>query len=146
MTSPLRLGFLYDPGISRFPHQTSAGSAGEHNSLSLPPSTRVSVSPQLHRTHSTHRSCTATSKQHRTSRTLRQEAPPTETDATRPERRPSNEEDLRLSTETRSDLRVFRPGFPAPEKLDRHDVRGAAIQRGQDERLRCGQRGQPDVL
>lgn len=35
MTSPLRLGFLYDPGISRFPHQTSAGSAGEHISLSL---------------------------------------------------------------------------------------------------------------
>ncbi|MEQ2209075.1 hypothetical protein XENOCAPTIV_023762, partial [Xenoophorus captivus] len=27
-----------------------------------------------------------------------------------------------------------------------HNVRGAAIQRGQNERLRSGQRGQPDVL
>lgn len=51
MTSPLRPGFLYDPGISHFPHQTSAGNAGEHNPLCL--SLSLSVSLQLHHAHST---------------------------------------------------------------------------------------------
>lgn len=32
MTSPFCLGFLYDPGISHFPQQTSASSRGEHSS------------------------------------------------------------------------------------------------------------------
>uniref|UniRef100_A0A3B3E120 Calcium/calmodulin-dependent protein kinase II inhibitor 2 n=1 Tax=Oryzias melastigma TaxID=30732 RepID=A0A3B3E120_ORYME len=35
MTSPFRLGFLYDPGISHFPRQTSASSTGERISLHL---------------------------------------------------------------------------------------------------------------
>jgi len=35
MTSPFCLGFLYDPGISHFPHQTPASSTGEHTSPSL---------------------------------------------------------------------------------------------------------------
>ncbi|XP_049889596.1 calcium/calmodulin-dependent protein kinase II inhibitor 1a [Epinephelus moara] len=35
MTSPFCLGFLYDPGISHFPHQTSASNTGEHSSPSL---------------------------------------------------------------------------------------------------------------
>lgn len=35
MTSPFCLGFLYDPGISHFPRQTSASNTGEHISLSF---------------------------------------------------------------------------------------------------------------
>ena len=42
MTSPSSLGFLYDPGISHLPRQTSASNTGEHNSLCL---TRASPVP-----------------------------------------------------------------------------------------------------
>lgn len=35
MTSPLFLGFLYDPGISHIPRQTSASSTTERSSLSV---------------------------------------------------------------------------------------------------------------
>lgn len=124
MTSPLRLGFLYDPGISRFPHQTSAGSTGERIALSLPLTLYLSPRASLSR-----HSCIARSRHAAAAR--RQQANsigplahggksptdrPNETNATRLERRLSNEEILRLSTDTRSDLRVFSTRFAALDK------------------------------
>ncbi|XP_076001107.1 calcium/calmodulin-dependent protein kinase II inhibitor 1a [Genypterus blacodes] len=51
MTSPFCLGFLYDPGISHFPHQTSASNTGEHSSLSLSRSLFLSLYLQLQHIH-----------------------------------------------------------------------------------------------
>lgn len=113
MTSPFCLGFLYDPGISHFPQQTSASSRGEHSSPA--PSTAASLSRE-----------------------------PVATPGSNPAlhqglRQPT--QDLHLCP---ARLFVLNPVF-IPHILGNH-VWGAAIQRGENEWLRDGQRGQPDVL
>lgn len=58
MTSPLCLGFLYDPGISRFPHQTSASNTSENTSVTVTFCSRIT---------SRHRGDTATRAGHQPS-------------------------------------------------------------------------------
>ncbi|KAJ8011582.1 hypothetical protein DPEC_G00059750 [Dallia pectoralis] len=51
MTSPFRLGFLYDPGISHFPHQTSSCNTCEQTvppPLSFRPATQQPSATPIH--------------------------------------------------------------------------------------------------
>lgn len=114
MTSPFCLGFLYDPGISHFPQQTSASSRGEHSSPA--PSTAASLSREPVATPGPN---TRTWSRAQTADTGSTSVPSTT-------------------------LFVLNPVF-LPHTEGNH-VWGAAIQRGENERLRDRQRGQPDVL
>ncbi|TDH05503.1 hypothetical protein EPR50_G00123060 [Perca flavescens] len=153
MTSPFCLGFLYDPGISHFPHQTSASNTGEHNTLCL----SLAHTPSFPAA-ATHPESTERPQQHPD---LRRWWPPC------PHRVTPRKDPSRSSTPTAAACTTHTKkgiyGFIAHIKPLRktflyvliyagdpssscHHVRGAAIQRGENERLRGGQRGQPDVL
>lgn len=115
MSSPFCLGFLYDPGISHFPQQTSASSRGEHRSLA--PSAAAS---------------------------LPREPAATPGPDTRTWIRASTADTGSTAVPSATSLFALNPVL-IPHTVGNH-VWGAAIQRGENERLRDGQRGQPDVL